>query len=56
MSAVKYKCLLITNKKKVIAAVEAEMDEEKYNTIFNAINKLDNVMDQIVAKNVSRKK
>lgn len=32
------------------------MDEERCNTIFNSISKLDNEMDQIVANNLSQKK
>jgi hypothetical protein len=32
------------------------MDEKGCDTIFNAISKLDNVMDQIVTKNLTQKK
>ena len=35
---------------------QSEMDEKKYDTIFNAINKLDNAMNQIVANNVTQTK
>lgn len=34
---------------------QSQMDEEKCNIIFKAINTLDNSMDQIVAINVSQK-
>jgi hypothetical protein len=34
----------------------SEMDEKECDTIFNAISKLDNVMDQIVANNLTQKK
>jgi hypothetical protein len=34
----------------------SEIDEKGCYTIFNAISKLDNVMDQIVAKNLTQKK
>jgi hypothetical protein len=34
----------------------SEIDEKGCDAIFNAISKLDNVMDQIVANNLTRKK
>lgn len=34
----------------------SEMDEERCNTAFKAISKLDNAMDEIVIKNGSQKK
>jgi hypothetical protein len=35
---------------------QSVIDEERCDTIFNAINKLDNAMDQIVANNLSQEK
>ncbi|KAL4142677.1 hypothetical protein QTP88_005090 [Uroleucon formosanum] len=35
---------------------QSEMDEKRCDTIFNAINKLDNAMDQIATNNFSQKK
>jgi hypothetical protein len=35
---------------------QSEMDEKRCDTIFNAISKLDNAMDQIVTNNFSQKK
>jgi hypothetical protein len=34
----------------------SEMNEKRCDTIFNAISKLDNVIDQIVANNLTQKK
>lgn len=35
---------------------QLEMDKERCITVFKAVSKLDNVMDEIVTKNLLRKK